>query len=54
MFKCYVVIIIFVKILGCVLFIDIDIVNIRDYFIDYYIYIVFECLLVDKVIDVII
>lgn len=54
MFKRYAVITTSAKILGRVLSTDIDIANIRDYFIDYHTHTVSERLLADKAIDVII
>ncbi|HCD1913018.1 TPA: DUF927 domain-containing protein [Staphylococcus aureus] len=54
MFKRYAVITTSVKILGRVLSTDIDIANIRDYFIDYHTHTVSERSLADKAIDVII
>lgn len=54
MFKRYAVITTSAKILGRVLSTDIDIANIRDYFIDYHTHTVSERSLADKAIDVII
>lgn len=54
MFKHYAVITTSAKILGRVLSTDIDIANIRDYFIDYHTHTVSERSLADKAIDVII
>ena len=54
MFKRYAVITTSAKILGRVLATDIDIANIRDYFIDYHTHTVSERSLADKAIDVII
>lgn len=54
MFKRYAVITTSAKILGRVLSTDIDIANIRDYFIDYHTHTVSERSLTDKAIDVII
>ena len=53
MFKRYAVITTSAKILGRVLSTDIDIANIRDYFIDYHTHTVSERSLADKAIDVI-